>query len=218
MAYVASEERRAQAREVALRQLRAGIRYEDLTLRSIAEELGIALSTLTYAYQSIGDLLDDFDLVFHAELMVGVGSEGLREELRRYVAGTYRMVLADPAIAEIARYRLARIGDGHHSARLGGTLELFTEIRRRARENYRLPDDLMARVFYAQISGELALWFDADPGEIAEAGAAWYRSMVAAVDMLAMAADPRPLGQPHGQSPFPLPDYAVLETPSPPVG
>jgi hypothetical protein len=42
--------------------------------------------------------------------------------------------------------------------------------------------------------------------------------MVAAVDILAMAADPRPLGQPHEQPPFPLPDYPVLETPSLPVG
>jgi AcrR family transcriptional regulator len=214
MAYVSSEDRRAQAREVALRHMRAGARYEDLSLRDIAKELGVALSTLTYAYQSIGDLMDDFDLVFHSELMPLVGSGGLREELRRYVEGTYRMVAGDPALAEISRYRFARIGDGHHAARLAGTLELFTVIRRRGRENYRLPDDLMAELFYAQISGAFAVWFDTHPDVGSEAGVAWYRWMIAAIDVLTIAADPRPIGQPHTEPPFPFPDYALLEPPA----
>lgn len=214
MAYVSSDERRAQAREVALRQMRAGARYEDLSLRDIAKELGVALSTLTYAYQSIGDLMDDFDLVFHAELMPHVGTGGLREELRRYVDGTYRMVASDPALAEISRYRFARIGDGHHAARMAGMLELFTVIRRKARENYRLPDDLMAELFYAQTSGAFAVWFDTHPDAGPEAGADWYRWMIAAIDILAIAADPRPLGKPHAEPPFPLPDYSQLQPPA----
>ena len=210
MAYVSAEDRRAQAREVARRHMREGARYEDLSLRDIAKELGVALSTLTYAYQSIGDLMDDFDLVFHAELMTQVGNGGLREELRRYVDGSYRMVSSDPALMEISRYRLSQIGDGHQTARLEGTLELFTAIRRRGRENYRLPDDLMAELFFSQTTGAFTVWFDG--GE--SAGPEWYRWMIAAIDILTIAADPRPIGQPHADPPFPLPDYALLQPPA----
>ena len=210
MAYVSAEDRRAQAREVARRHMREGARYEDLSLRDIAKELGVALSTLTYAYQSIGDLMDDFDLVFHAELMTQVGSGGLREELRRYVDGSYRMVSSDPALMEISRYRLSQIGDGHQTARLEGTLELFTVIRRRGRENYRLPDDLMAELFFSQTTGAFTVWFDG----VSPPGREWYRWMIAAIDILTIAADPRPIGQPHAEPPFPLPDYALLEPPA----
>jgi AcrR family transcriptional regulator len=66
---VKADARRAQARDVALTMMRNGVSYKDLTLRDIASQLGIPLSTLTYAYVSVGALLDDFQGAFNAPLV-----------------------------------------------------------------------------------------------------------------------------------------------------
>ena len=57
MGLVSAEERRAQAREVALRLL-GERRFENVSLRDVARELGVPLSTLTYTYSAVTDLLD----------------------------------------------------------------------------------------------------------------------------------------------------------------
>lgn len=206
MARLSAEQRRAQAREVALAKLRGGTRYEDLTLREIAAELGIPLSTLTYAYVSISELLSDFDGVFHAALMTEVGPAGLRVELQRYLEGMYRALSGDPALSEINRFRLSQLGSGSQAINRVAGAELIAEIRRQAQENYRLPDDIIARLWADTMSGSYQHWLDQGPTQ----ADTWYQTMRAMVDVLTLAADPQPVGQPHSPSPIPFPDYRAL--------
>lgn len=55
---VPAEVRREQARGVVAELLRSGRRFEHVSLRDVAPELGVPMSTLTYAYSSITDLMD----------------------------------------------------------------------------------------------------------------------------------------------------------------
>lgn len=209
---VKAEIRRAQARDVALAMMRAGKPYQDLTIRDIAAELGIPLSTLNYVYVSINDLLDDFEGYFNAPLLDAVGDGGLRAELATHVARGLQVVAGDPAAAEIARYRLSRLGSGRHQeTSIAASEDLITRIRRNARENYRLPDDLIARLYAKGIDGTTLHWLDA-PGE--EAAQLAYQDMLALIDILAAAADPQPLGSPHTPTAFEFPDYRMASLPS----
>jgi AcrR family transcriptional regulator len=201
---VKAETRRAQARDVALEMMRGGVNYQDLTLRDIAAKLGIPLSTLTYAYVSVSALLDDFKGQLNAPMLEAVGDRGLRAELVAYLGRVIDSMRDDPANGEMGRYRLSRIGDGVQADNSVGQAEaLITRIRRNARENYRLPDDLIARLFARQLDGTLLHWLD-DP-TMANLQVA-YQDMLAFIDLLNMAADPQPLAAQSGSA-FSFPDY-----------
>ena len=97
MTQVPAEERRAQARAVVLGLLGQGRRYENVSLRDVARELDVPLSTLTYVYSWITDLLDDFATFIDDRMLLSrVGPGGLQAELTSYVDELVAMLMADP--------------------------------------------------------------------------------------------------------------------------
>ena len=192
MASVSAEVRRAQARDVAL-QLLGGRRFENLSLRDVARELDIALSTLTYVYSSVTDLLDDFDGYIDEPVMSDVGTGGLRVELGRYVNGAVTVVGGHPGLREIWRYRMTRVGSGSLDHGLVRSEDMITQIRNHSGESYRLPDAGIASAFRWMAIGTLIHWLDSGSGDATE----WRDAMRVAIDVLVLAADPH-LG---GQSP-----------------
>jgi AcrR family transcriptional regulator len=202
---VKAETRRAQAREVALRMIRNGASYQDITLRDIAAELGIPLSTLTYAYVSVSALLDDFKGELNAPMLEAIGDGGLRVELIAYLGRVFDSLRQDPANGELGRYRLSRIGSGDHVVNsIGQSEALITKIRRLGRENYRLPDDLIARLFGKQLDGTMLHWLDQPTDAELQMS---YQDMLAFIDLLTLAADPQPLAAQAGAAAFVIPDY-----------
>ena len=191
VAHVSAEERRVQARAVALGLL-AKRRFENLSLRDVARELDIALSTLTYVYSSVNDLLDDFDGYIDEPVLSHIGTGGLRVELGRYADKAVSVVGGDPGLREIWRYRMARVGSGSFAEGLVRAEEMITQIRMRSGETYRLPVADLAAAFRRLTIGALVHWLDAGSGDAAE----WRDAMRVSIDVLVLAADPQLGGQP----------------------
>lgn len=196
MGLVSAEDRRSQARAVAL-QLLEKRRFENLSLVDVAAELGIALSTLTNVYSSVTDLLNDFDGYVEEPALGHVGPDGLRVELRRYVDESFSVIGRDRGLREVWRYRLSRVGGGTFAAGLVRTEAMFTHIRTRSGESYRLADRELAHAFRWMTVGSLAHWLDARHVGAAE----WYESMQLSIEVLALAADPQPSTGPPASTP-----------------
>lgn len=191
MASVSAEDRRAQARDVAL-QLLGERRFENLSLRDVARELDIALSTLTYVYSSVTDLLDDFDGYIDEPAMSDVGTGGLRVELGRYADEAVTVVGGHSGLREIWRYRMTRVGSGNFADGLARSEDMVTQIRTRSGESYRLADTDLASAFRWMAVGALIHWLDSGSGDAAE----WRDSMRVSIDVLVLAADPQAGEQP----------------------
>lgn len=189
MGQVAAEDRREQARAVVLRLLGEGRRFENVSLRDVARELEVPVSTLTYAYSSITDLLDDFATsVDERMLLHRVGSGGLRGELSGYVDEVVTMLMADPGLREVWRYRLGRVGQGWLVTEAERWSEVIAMIRAAAEERYRLDDRTLGQAFWSLVLGEVTCWLDepgSDPGLL-------HNRLTAAVRLLVLAADPQP--------------------------
>jgi AcrR family transcriptional regulator len=181
------EQRRAQARAVVLRLLGEGRRFENVSLRDVAEGLGVPLSTLTYAYSSITDLLDDFAGYVDDQLLPRLGSQGLRLELIGYVEQAAALLQADPGLREVWRYRLARIGQDWLAGEAQDWGEVIGRVRAAAGERYRMSDERLGRGFWSLLLGELVIWLDGqdpDPFVLRD-------DLISAVDLLVRAADPQ---------------------------
>ena len=186
MAMVPAEVRREQARGVVAELLRSGRRFEHVSLRDAARELGVPLSTLTYAYSSITELMDDFTDPIQNVLIGEVGSGGLRAELRGYVARWVEMISGDAAIKEIWRYRLSRVGGGAEVAAAERTIDMITRIRQASGETYAMSDQEIGLASSALSSGLTLIWLDSGGGDPEELR----RAALRGVDLVVLSANP----------------------------
>ena len=160
-----------------------------MSLRDVARELDVPMSTLTYVYSSITDLLDDFATFIDDRMLLSrVGPGGLQAELTSYVDELVAMLMADPGLREVWRYRLGRVGQGWLVTEAGRWTEVIGMIRAAAGERYRLEDRTLGQAFWSLVLGEVTCWLDdatPDPADL-------HRRMRAAVDVVVMAAGPQP--------------------------
>ena len=145
MVYMPVQKRREQARETAFELLQSGVPVADLTLRMIAERQGTPLPTLTYAYQSVTDLLDELLLTVEGPIFDAIGDRGLAAELDHFLEVSDAAADADPALEELSAYAIRRTGElgaeGFAAHRIAGTVEMITAIREKSGERYRLTVD-----------------------------------------------------------------------------
>lgn len=197
--YMSAQTRREHARGTALDLIREGTPTSELTLRTIAEREGIPLPTLTYAYRSITDLLDDLVRDVERPLFDAVGDQGLAAELHRFLDASDAAADADPVIEELSAYALRRCGemgdDSLAADRVTGTIEMITTIREQARERYRLSDETIGRQFRLMFEGAYLHWIDG--GGLTESGqrrhvASWRAWISEGIDVIVRAADPKP--------------------------
>lgn len=73
----------------------------DLTLRHVAQELDVALSTVTYAYPNVTELLDDLTVEHNANvwrfLREEIGNQGFAVEMQRMASRYYLYAMHEPA-------------------------------------------------------------------------------------------------------------------------
>ena len=186
MAMVPAEVRREQACGVVADLLRSGRRFEHVSLRDVARELGIPMSTLTYAYSSITDLMDDLRDPLESGVTNEVGSGGLREELRGSTERWMEMIRGDAAVKEIYRYRLSRVGAGVEAADAERRIDRVTRIRESSGESYALSDREIGLASSALSTGLAVIWLDSGGGDPEELR----RAALAGVDILVCAANP----------------------------
>ncbi len=158
--YVRAAQRREQLLAAAARVLVAD-GLEDLTLRAVAAEAGVRLSTLQYIFPSRADLVHA--LVEHVLANAGygqfeVGTGGLEIELHRLVDFNADRLASDPAVAELIRHEvIGRVSRDASSPsaqipeeRLiaaAATQQRFGEIARAAGEEYDQPTGDLGRLF-----------------------------------------------------------------------
>ncbi|HYO17498.1 MAG TPA: TetR family transcriptional regulator, partial [Dermatophilaceae bacterium] len=106
--YVRAAQRREQLLDAAVEVLvREGL--DELTLRDVATEAGVRLSTLQYIFPSRSDLVSALTGRVLARAGLGefaTGSEGLAVELQRVVDWYTTDFLAEPAILELVRFEV----------------------------------------------------------------------------------------------------------------
>ncbi|MCU0300640.1 MAG: TetR/AcrR family transcriptional regulator [Candidatus Nanopelagicales bacterium] len=173
--YVRAPERREQLLAAARRVLvREGL--GDLTLRDVAAEAGVHLSTLQYIFSSRGELvhaLAERVLVDAGFGQFEVGDGGLARELERQLEW-YRGQLHDPAMAELVRHEY--VTTVHHSdpaapadlpvgrrLLIEDATDRVQQIGQRAGEAYARSPQELARLWTVSILGLLhAFLQDAD--------------------------------------------------------
>ena len=191
MGSMPAETRRAMARGVVQDLLREGRRFENVSLRDVARELGVPLSTLTYVYSSIDDLFDDYGEPIDDLAMSNVGSSGLRAELRRYVDQACELAGGDRAVREIWRFRLSRVGGGVLVDGVDRAVDMVQRIREDSGEVYALSDEELGLAFRAIMEGVALIWLDggaSDPEDLRRTG-------LAAVEIVVRSADPQSPGR-----------------------
>ncbi len=199
MVYMPVQKRREQARETAFELLQSGVPVADLTLRMIAERQGTPLPTLTYAYQSVTDLLDELLLTVEGPIFDAIGDRGLAAELDHFLEVSDAAADADPALEELSAYAIRRTGElgaeGFAAHRIAGTVEMITAIREKSGERYRLSDETIGRQFRLMYEGAYLHWIDggglSDTGERRnlDEWRSWIRE---GIDVIVLAADPKP--------------------------
>jgi AcrR family transcriptional regulator len=166
--------------------LRSGRRFEHVSLRDVARELGIPMSTLTYVYSSITDLMDDFSDPVEDVVLGEEESGGLREALTGSVERWVAMMSGDLAIKEIWRYRLSRVGSGAEAASAERAIDRITRIRQSSGESYALSDEEIGMAYSAMSSGVALIWLDSGGGD----PEALRRAALAGVDLVVQSAAP----------------------------
>jgi AcrR family transcriptional regulator len=104
--YVRADVRREQLL-IAARSVLVRDGLEHLTLRAVAAEAGVHLSTLQYIFHSRAELIDALVAGVLAQARYGqfeVGDGGLERELTRQLDWFAEQFLADPAMLELIRY------------------------------------------------------------------------------------------------------------------
>jgi len=164
--YVRAAQRREQLLDAAVEVLiRGGL--DGLTLRDVAAQAGVRLSTLQYIFSSRADLvaaLSERVLTNAGYGQYEVGSGGLEHELRNLVDWFATQFFADPAMVELVRYEyVARVSRrGPHEPIdfpagrpiVTGTAEQrFLEIAEKAHESYDLPAEALARMWSVALLG-----------------------------------------------------------------
>lgn len=197
--YVRAAQRREQLLDAAVEVLvREGL--DELTLRDVATQAGVRLSTLQYIFASRADLvsaLTERVLSRAGQDQFVVGADGLEVELRRVVHWYATDFLADAAILEIVRFEVltaARRGAGDGSSRLPEDWPRMSaliparleEICARAHEEYDVAVAELARLWTPGLIGLIhQLLLDSDL-------ARFHRDAHFLVDNLVRLASPRP--------------------------
>jgi AcrR family transcriptional regulator len=158
--YVRAADRREQLLGAAIEVLvRDGL--EGLTLRDVAAQAGVRLSTLQYIFSSRAELVAALSERVLADAEYGqfeVGSGGLDHELRRLVDWFATQFFADPAMVELVRYEyVARIGRRYTEEQIdypagrpivtASAGQRFVEIADNADEEYDRPAGELARMW-----------------------------------------------------------------------
>lgn len=206
--YVKADRRRAQARAAAMRLLSSGqMGYEGLALRHVAQEMDVPLSTLTYAYPSVGVLFEDladeaFQFSLWDSLRAGVGSAGLRSELLAAAGWYLEHVLKDEGMLALIVWQLKAVARGQWSRAeftSDQAEQLIDQIARSAGEHYRVPHDVLGNLVVSFVRGQVMRWVELRDERV------YWSTMLAGIDGTVLLADPRPSDQPH---PVPPPmDY-----------
>jgi AcrR family transcriptional regulator len=197
--YVRAAQRREQLLDAAV-QVLVSQGLEELTLRDVAAEAGVRLSTLQYIFPSRADLVSALTgriLARAGRDQFDTGSDGLEIELRRVVHWYATDFLAEPAILELVRFEVltaARHAPGDGSARLPDDWPRMSaliparleEICARADEEYDLAFTDLTRMWTPGLIGLIfQLLLDSDI-------ARFHRDAEFLVDHLVQVAAPRP--------------------------
>jgi AcrR family transcriptional regulator len=158
--YVRAAQRRAQLLDAAVEVLvRDGL--EGLTLRDVAAQAGVRLSTLQYIFSSRAELVAALSERVLSDAGYGqfeVGEGGLDHELRRLVDWFATQFLADPAMVELVRHEyVTRVSRRDPEEQIdypagrpivtGRAEQRFVEIAEKAHEEYDLPAEALARMW-----------------------------------------------------------------------
>jgi len=130
-----------------------------LSLRHVAEEMDVALSTLTYVYPTVTSLLDDMVLDYRQwwrdHVATIVAGRGLEAELAAVTTDFLHEVLLTPERMAVAEYQVMRVfkEDGTHtSLQMGYLVDLIAE---RSGEEYALSRRVLANAMAASLNGIL---------------------------------------------------------------
>jgi AcrR family transcriptional regulator len=214
--YLRVEQRRARARATAVHLLQEGVGIDDLTLRRIARAMGTSTSTLTYAYPTIGALLDDLAReqstnMWHA-MLSQVESGGLQTELMAIVRRYFLYGIGDRARSALIRYSIgSTVSDRRKPRHVDGDedVRLIILIGERAHEHYRAEPRTLAALLDSMIYGLTLTWVATGDEE------AWWHSATAGVQALTLLADPQPLGIPQvPRETFAVPDRRTEWSPA----
>lgn len=195
---MSAEQRRGLARAAARALLADGTAADHLTLRSVADRADVPLSTLTYAYGSVGDLLNDLRVDFEhqvAEDQRCVGDGGLVVELNRMMAGYLDIIAADPANVEIVRWQMLLIAQGEIVTPGGLSMRgCLRRIQDASGELWALPLEELSMLTQAMISGGHVQFFVRGADDVALA--AWRQEAGQFVEALGQLALPGRLDGP----------------------
>lgn len=199
--YVRADVRREQLLDAAERVLlRDGL--DRLTLRAVAAEAGVRLSTLQYVFASRSDLVVALAHRVVAEARrdnITVGSTGLRNELHRLIDSYSNRMLANEKVAELIRSEfvaganasLTGVPPEHPAGRpLLGDLGAAQVVRicTLAEEEYDVSPHVLARLWQIALNG--LLWDFLREGHFDVVRAEGY--MI--IEWLVALAKPRPMG------------------------
>jgi AcrR family transcriptional regulator len=164
--YVRAAQRREQLLDAAVEVLvRDGL--DELTLRDVAAQAGVRLSTLQYIFTSRSELVRALTgrvLGRAGRDQFVTGSDGLAVELHRVVHWYATRFLADPAILELVRFEVltaARRGGGDAPSRLPEDWPRMSrliparleEICDRSSEEYQVPVTELTRLWTPGLIG-----------------------------------------------------------------
>jgi AcrR family transcriptional regulator len=193
---MSAEQRRGQARAAARALLADGTTVDQLALRSVADQAGIPLSTLTYSYGSVGDLLTDLRSEFEQQVaadQLRVGAGGLVVELNRMMAGYLDLIAADPSNVEILRWQMLLIARGEIVTSGGLSMRgCLRRIQDASGEQWALPLAELSMLTQAMISGGHVQFFVRGADDVALA--AWRQDAEQFVEALGRLALPYAAG------------------------
>lgn len=194
-----ADQRRAQARIAARDLLRSGVTIDRLTLRLVAEEAGVPLPTLTYAYGAVGELIGDLRVEFEHLVAVKqrtMGPGGLTVELTRMNDEYLDILVNDPSNIEVLRWQMLLIMRGEIVSPGGLSMRsCLRRIQETSGEQWALPIEELSMLAQGMISGAHVQFFVRGADEVALA--AWRREAhewVAALGRLALPDGAAPRG------------------------
>lgn len=186
MVRMSADARRAQARLTARHLLATGTTADRLTLRMVADEAGIPLATLTYAYGCVAELLSDLRGEFESEVAASqmkVGGGGLSVELLRMFDAYLDILSDEPSNIEILRWQFLLIGRGE--ILMAGGLSMAAclhRIQQRSGQHWSLSVERLSVLTQSAISGMHVQFLVQGADQLALE--AWRRDARTIVDLL----------------------------------
>ncbi len=211
--YMKADERRAAARAAAFSVLsRDNPGLEGFSLRHVAQEMDVSLSTLTYVYPSTRLLLLDMVIEYRESnwdaIIDHVGDGGLRTELQSAARRYFVHVLGDRARTALISWEIRELVKGDWSASeadLAVARGLIDKIAEQAHEHYRIAHGVLARMALAFTYGEVLQWVaTGDDND-------YWSALMAGIDGIVLLADPLPITTRHEGAA--AADYGAMQAP-----